>query len=153
VQSSGYLLGSHSIDNRMGNIMVSDDKQYEFVSEQIRFHVNKIYDSFKLFIQLFSAIVGGSVWLGLQDNSPRFVVVSDVLVGLIAVVCLVTVFENNQAWRGYRKAQSRLGGKDESGQDKIKGPSIWVSSLIEMVMALAIIVAVGLFCRYNPFTI
>jgi hypothetical protein len=31
--------------------MVSIDNEYKFVSEQVRFHVDKIFEAFKIFIQ------------------------------------------------------------------------------------------------------
>jgi hypothetical protein len=37
--------------------MVSDEKQYEFVSGQVRYHNEKIIESFEFFIKMFSAVV------------------------------------------------------------------------------------------------
>ncbi len=137
--------------------MVSVDKEYEFVSAQVRFHIDKIFDSFKLFIQLFSAIVGGSIWLSLQPNmvakAHTYAAISNALVMLIAALCLVMVVEHNRAWRGNRKAQTRLGGKDETGKDRIPPPGSWRSSSTEIAMGLTVVAAVYLFWRYNPFTI
>src|SRR5271168_5191156 len=42
--------------------MVSDDKQFEYVTSQIIKHVERSVDAFKMFAQLSSAIVGGSIW-------------------------------------------------------------------------------------------
>jgi hypothetical protein len=43
--------------------MVTDDKQYEHVSQQVRHHNDRILGSFDLFIRLFSAVVAGAIWL------------------------------------------------------------------------------------------
>src|SRR5258708_1235649 len=101
------------------HLIVPVEKEYEYVSAQVRFHMDKIFDAFKMFIQVFSAIVGGAIWLSLQEAiRPRthmYVVLSDWLVILLAVVSCAIVAENWRAWRSNRHAQSRLGGKDESG--------------------------------------
>ncbi len=41
--------------------MVSKDKEFEYVTSQIIKHVERSVAAFKMFGQLFSAIVGGSV--------------------------------------------------------------------------------------------
>jgi hypothetical protein len=135
--------------------MVSVDKEYEFVSEQIRFHVDKVYESFKLFIQLFSAIVGGSIWLSAQ-GSPKvttYIYLSDFLVFLIAAPSIIMIVEHWRAWRGYRHAQNRLGGKDENGKELIPLPSpilSW-SSATEFAMIGTMIIGTCLFWVWNPF--
>jgi hypothetical protein len=135
--------------------MVSDDKQYEFVSSQVQVYNQRIADAFKLFIQLFSAIVGGSVWLSIQSHiatrSARYERLSDILAVLVAVFCTISVLENLRAWRGYRSAQSRLGGIDEAGKPRIPGPRGFQSSLEEGTMIATMFSAAGLFCYFNPF--
>jgi TRAP-type C4-dicarboxylate transport system permease small subunit len=135
--------------------MVSDDKQYEFVSSQVQVYNQRIADAFKLFIQLFSAIVGGSVWLSIQSHintkSVRFERLSDILVILVAVFCTISILENLRAWRGYREAQSRLGGTDEAGQPRIPGPKDFRNSKEEGTMMATMFLSAGLFCYFNPF--
>lgn len=48
--------------------MVSDEKQYESVSTQVRYLNDKILESFNLYLKLFSGIVGGSIWLSGNYN-------------------------------------------------------------------------------------
>src|SRR5260370_39791110 len=106
--------------NAGASVMVSVDKEYESVSAEVRLHTEKLFESFKLFIQMFSAIVGGSIWLSLQPSiglrAHTYATISSLLVLLIAILCLVMVFQEKRTAMGYRKAQSRLGGKDENGK-------------------------------------
>ena len=47
--------------------MVSKDKEFEYVTSQIIKHVERSVDAFKMFAQLFSAIVGGSILLAIPS--------------------------------------------------------------------------------------
>ena len=65
--------------------MLTDDKQYEHVSLQVRYHNDKIEGSFNPFIRLFSAVVAGAIWLSLQPGVARraaqYALLSNLLVG------------------------------------------------------------------------
>jgi hypothetical protein len=144
------------VDEQSG-ATVSVDKEYEFVSRAVHFHTEKIYDTFKLFIQLSSAIVGGSIALSFQPNisakTPIFATLSNTLAVLLVTVCCIIVIDNHRAWIGFRRAQSRLGGKDDGGKDRIPGPRPWRSVTSEAAMVIVMIVAAVLFCIFNPFKI
>jgi hypothetical protein len=138
--------------------MVTDDKQYEFVSKQVRYHNEKIIGAFKLFIQLFSAIIGGTIWLSLQPHitatrALSYAHISDILVTVLALFSSLWVFENLRAWHGYRGAQHRLGGLDAHGKPKIPAPRLLRASVSEAAMILIIAAATFLFWRFNPFTL
>lgn len=138
--------------------MVTDDKQYEFVSGQVRYHNDKIIESLNLFLKLFSAIVGGSIWLSLQPGitptkMTAYIGVSDVLVIALAAFSSLLIFENLRAWRGYRNAQHRLGGIDQEGNPNIPAPRIIRASVSEGAMILTMVSAACLFWRFNPFTL
>ena len=133
--------------------MVSDDKQYEHVSQQVRHHNDRILGSFDLFIRLFSAVVGGAIWLSLQAGAARrgsyYALLSDLLVGLITVMSILMVLENLRAWHGYRWAQTRLGEKDESGNYRIPPPKKLRASLIEIGMVACMLCSALLFLLFN----
>jgi hypothetical protein len=137
---------------------VSIDKEYEFVSSQVQEYNRRIADAFKLFVQLFSLIVGGSVWLSIQNQntlskSGGYARLSDILVVLVAVYCAFSIWENLRAWRGYRFAQSRLGGLDEKGNPRIPPPQTFKAASEEAGMMITILIAAVLFCFFNPFAI
>jgi TRAP-type C4-dicarboxylate transport system permease small subunit len=138
--------------------MVSVDEEYKFVSEQTRYHNEKIIEALNLFIRLFSAIVGGSIWLSTQAHIPdakipSLVWLSDTTVILLTGLCCILVYENLRAWHGYRRAQSRLGSIDESGIPRIPPPRRLHASRTETAMIGFMILAAILFCRFNPFTL
>ena len=71
--------------------MISDEKQFEFVSAQISFFGQRQLDVFKLFLQLFSAIVGGSIWISLNKeildaNKAKLAWLSIISVWLILLI-------------------------------------------------------------------
>jgi hypothetical protein len=92
--------------------MVSEDKEFEYVTSQIVKHVERSVDAFKMFTQLFSAIVGGSIWLSTQHVSPAaaktYSNLSVCLVVLVTIIASLIIWENYRVWRGFRAAQSRL---------------------------------------------
>jgi hypothetical protein len=130
--------------------VVSDEKQYEFVSEQVRYHNEKIIESFNFFIQLFSAVVGGCIWLSIQKDQnakfPSYQTLSNAIVVIVAIVAVIRIAENLRAWHGYRSAQCRL-------EPSIPKPRPLRASAVEMIMILGIVVAAGLFYIFNPFAL
>jgi hypothetical protein len=140
--------------------MVSIDKEYEFVSSQVQEYNRRVADAFKLFVQLFSLIVGGSVWLSISIQSQPAAVksasyarLSNILAVLVAVYCAFSVVENLRAWRGYRLAQCRLGGLDEKGNFRIPPPKVFKAASEEVAMIVTMSAATILFCYFNPFLI
>jgi hypothetical protein len=63
------------------------------------------------------------------------------------------IVENLRAWVGYRKAQVRLGGKDDEGTDLIPTPRPFRASLEEGSIKIAMLLAAVGFCVFNPFLI
>jgi hypothetical protein len=128
--------------------MVSEEKQYEFVSEQVRYFNEKIIESFNFFIKVFSAVAGGSIWLSMQkDYAGKFssyLTLSNSIVVLITVIAVIRVIENLRAWHGYRNAQCRL-------DFRIPTPRPFRASVLEALMVVGMITAAVLFWVYNPF--
>src|SRR5580704_7936260 len=109
-------------------------------------------DAFKLFIGLYSAIVGGAIWLSTQvaEPKPRYAWLADVVVLLVTFVASILVFEAKRGWLGYRKRQSELAGKDEVGRDRIKYPTLWPTALTEGAMVAGMLGACAVFVSFNP---
>jgi hypothetical protein len=128
--------------------MVSEDKEFEYVTSQIVKHVERSVDAFKMFAQLFSAIVGGSIWLSTQPNisSEALKTYSNLSIGLVCVVTLIASFiilENYRTWRGFRQAQSKL--MPHVPQPKRR------AEMTGRVMIFCMITGCGLFWWFNPF--
>jgi hypothetical protein len=129
--------------------MVSEDREFEDVTSQIIKHIERSVDAFKLFLQLFSVIVGGAIWLSIQQNvhNPKtYAFLSDVVVGLVTFITGLMIYENYRGWRGFRNAQS------ERLTPHVPRPT-WRAQCIGWVMTLLMVAASALFCWYNPFTL
>jgi hypothetical protein len=137
--------------------MIPDEKQYEFLTSQIAARDQKAVDTyFKLFLQFFSAIVGGSIWLSLQkgiksEDRLIYVTLSDVLVAILAVVSVALVVENFRAWWGYRRALSRLVGKTDAGENIVPLPKVFPAAIMETIVGCAMLIACASFLWFNPF--
>lgn len=103
--------------------MISDEKIFDFVAMRANQTSNDTDTGLKLFFPMYSAILGGSIWLTdkLEDSVPaKYKYLSDVLVILLTVVCCYIGLDNLRAWWGYRKQLSEL-TKDSSHQ--LAGPT------------------------------
>lgn len=131
---------------------VSKDEEYKYVTSQIIKHIERSVDAFKLFAQLLSAIVGGSVWLRLQIRGadvhllPTLGCLADILVFLIALICGVMIWDNYRAWYGFRTAQSDL-------VPHVKMPNKKKSETSKWTMIACMLLAFVLFSWFNPFTL
>jgi hypothetical protein len=104
-----------------------------------------------MFLQLFSAIVGGSIWLSLQPSikpSARlaYAFLSDMAVTITTFVVVVMVVDNLRSWRRYRISISEMG----TGVGFTR-PNLFPSALSETAMLIGILAACGSFWLYNPF--
>jgi hypothetical protein len=131
---------------------LSVDKHCEMLTAHIRDRSAAITEGFKLFIQMFSAVVGGALLLRLQypKIAPCFALLADALTGLIFVMGVVIILENVRSWYEYRKVLSDVAGNDESGKRIIPGPLPWKAVRIETVMITVMIIAWLAFCWFNP---
>jgi len=135
--------------------MISDEKQFEFVSAQISFFGQRQLDVFKLFLQLFSAIVGGSIWISLNKeildaNKAKLAWLSIILVWLILFIISVFAGENLRSWHGYRKASARLDDDNPNQEHRIPPPRWWPRMMWEIVAISGMAVAALLFSIFNP---
>ncbi|MBR1227196.1 MULTISPECIES: hypothetical protein [unclassified Bradyrhizobium] len=140
--------------------MVSEDKHYEFLTKQIADRSQKIYESFNQFIRLFSAVVGGTIWISLQadaskrgGNSQIYETFSNFLVIAIAVMSALIIIENVRSWKGYRQALVKMGANDVASPVYIPAPLRYRSSIIEIGMICSMFLATILFCIFNPLAL
>jgi hypothetical protein len=135
--------------------MINAEKQYEYVCEQINARNQYIMEYFKTFLQLFSGIVGGSIWLSLTHqishlSRGKLAILSTVLAVLVALVTIIIILANLRSWRGHRLAQARLDA-DNPEPWRIQPPRVLRSSVAEGAMMAAMVIAVIVFGVFNPF--
>jgi hypothetical protein len=144
-----------------GAIMLSVDKHCEILTGHIRDRVSAMTDAFKLYVQMFSAIVGGAVVLKLQYKNEvpaSFIWLSDALVFLILLTCAVIIIENMRSWYSYRERLSNFAGKSKRGKRKNKKSKLELvvptpevrNLMVQFVMLGVMTVACGAFFIFNP---
>ena len=133
--------------------MISDEKQYDFITKRINDQANQTFDGIKFFVPTFTAIIGGAIWLRLQPHwvaSATYVLLSDILVALLTVVCVGMVADNLRAWHGYRERLSDLTADTRFPAPR---PNLRRSAMIEALLCVVMIVAFALFCFFNPLRV
>ena len=136
--------------------MLSDDKHCEMLSANIRDRTDKILDGFKLYIQLFSAIVGGCVALRLNRESEipdSFKFLADGLVALNLLTGLIIIGQNMVSWYHMRVRLTEIAGTDISGNSIIPAPKFLSANRIEFVMLAVMLASTGGFILWNPLTL
>jgi hypothetical protein len=136
--------------------MLSPEKHCEMLSADARHRSAAMIDGFKLFIQLYLAIVGGSLILRLQYEAqvPASVVgASNAMVALLAIASLALVIDSFRSWYGHRARLSEVAGRDQSGKLVIPEPNLRKSSGSFIVMVVLIVAASILFWMFNPLRI
>ena len=131
--------------------MVSEDKQYEFITNRIGDLSNATEDGLKLFIPMYSAILGGSIWLRFQIKEavpPHYTYLSNGLVCLLTIVCIYIVADNLRAWRGYHKDLAKL---TKTAPNPSEVPPLFPSAFIEIVLCAAMTGACVVYIIWNPF--
>jgi hypothetical protein len=134
----------------MGANMIDDNRRYEFVTTQIRYHNEKMIEAFNRLIQLFTAIVGGSIWLSLQPRPAGvplrdYSTISDTLVLALAAISALNIINDLLAWFGFRQTESSL-----VGHNKLPPPHVIRSCWMEYLMLIGMLAATVAFWRFNP---
>ena len=130
--------------------MIDPELRYGFITSQLTYSNEKIVEAFNRFIQLFAAIVGGSIWLRIQPTAKGirlgdYAPISDVLVLVVTSVSAAIVVNETLAWWGYRVAECSLVGR------QLAQPHWWKSCWAEYLMLLSMAAACGAFWTFNPF--
>jgi hypothetical protein len=132
--------------------MISDEELYKTLCDMLAERNRNALDAFKLFISLYSAIVGGAIWLSTQATKMpvSYGRLSTGVVILVTFVAIVLVIEAKRGWWGYRKAQSELVGKNDQGKYRIPPPKLFPTVITEGAMVIAMAVAGFGFYWFNP---
>ena len=133
--------------------MLSTDTHCEMLVAQIRDKNVSIYDGFKLFVQLFAAIVGGSVVLRLQYGPamlPYFANLSEALVVLIFATSTVIILENLRSLHQYKIRLSNVAGMDKAGLRVVPLPRTFAAHKVEVFMFGVMLLAMMMFHMFNP---
>lgn len=135
--------------------MLTTDKHCEMLSADARDEAAEMVGGFRLFVQLYSAIVGGAVFFGLQLSdqvTASLVLLSDVFVTLITVASMLLVGDGFRAWWRHRKELSEVAGKDAAGNSIIPGPNPR-QGITFIVMLATMAIALILFWMFNPLRV
>jgi hypothetical protein len=136
--------------------MLSNEEHCKLLTLQLLERLKYIMDGFKLFIQVFTALVGGAVAVRLQygeKTPPSFARLGDALAIIIFIATAALILENLRAWYGYRNALSAFAGLNETNRHIIPRPRAWWTARIEIIMILVMIAATCVFLVFNTLRI
>jgi len=126
--------------------MIDTVERYKFVTSQLQYFNDKIIESFKLYIQLVTAISGGYLWLKTQSQTADTLtwarVAAPALMIFVGLTIILLIIVNLSSWWGYRKAESNLLG------GVVPTPVFPKSARQELVMIVVIITTSGLGAWY-----
>ena len=125
-------------------------EHFKHLCEQTRYFYDKFTESFSQFIQSFSLLIGGCIYVlatkELQGvNHNALILLSDAIVALLVAGTLIRMLGHMVAWWGYRKMQHKI-------YLDVPAPSGWRSCWLELGMAKIVAVAGVAFCYFNPFS-
>jgi hypothetical protein len=133
--------------------ILSTDKHCELLSANIRDCNARITDGFKLFVQMFTGIVGASIWLRLQHQGvleqSTFAWLADGAAFVVVATCIVIIIDNLRSWYQYRGRLTDVSG----GVTIVPLPDLRKSAKIEAAMLTVMVAAFILFCIFNPLSI
>jgi hypothetical protein len=136
--------------------MLTAEKHCEMLSANTRDRAASIVNGFRLFVQLYSAIIGGAIVLRLQHGdqiAASFVRLSEFLLILITIASCLMVGDAFRAWLGQRKKLSEVAGKDAAGKDIIQKPNLMRQSMTIVTMFAVMAISLILFLVFNPLRI
>ena len=136
--------------------MLSVDAEYAHVSAITKYKSDLIHGAFDQFIKIFTAIVGGSIWLSRQSDvlgvsRENYQVLSNATVAVLVIYGVVSVFDDFRSWWGYRVRLTEI-GRHGSVDPQISPPKVWPAVLKPTAMAFAMVTALYFFVEFNPFS-
>lgn len=129
--------------------------RYTQAWSQLSFHQAGTRASFTVFIQLATAIVGGSIWLCTQRKWPATVAhdlarLSNILLIGVAALAIVKIGSHMRGWWRWRNFIAKLHVEDFGLVDG--GPR--KSALgFDIALIVAIVLLIAGFALYNPFVV
>lgn len=136
--------------------MKIEEQRYAQVWAQLVFHQTGTRTSFNSFVQLATAVIGGSIWLSLQDglqtsSARQFGTLTNILMVAIALLACVQIGTHMRAWWKMRGFVVDL--HDHHALPLAGSKPHWRSQIFDYAMLSAVaLVAIG-FCFFNPFDI
>ena len=130
--------------------MVSNEKLFDYFVSRSTQTANDTGWGFKLFLPIYSAILGGSIWLSIQLTEtipPSYKYVSDTLIILLTLVCAYADLDNLRAWYINRKSLAQMTAKADH---PIPMPKISLMT-IDVLLCVGMLVACAMFVWFNPF--
>ncbi len=127
-------------------LIVPPDKQYEYLTAQLRYLDDKIFRSFSAFITLATAIIGGIFYLALTPNNlsdPRLALASDMVFIGVALGSILLISNNLRSWKEHRDILSER-------YQNIKNVTGVVWCLSEVVACIGIWLSIVGFILVNP---
>jgi hypothetical protein len=125
-----------------------ETEHFKYLCEMTRHFNDKVIESFVFYVQTLALIIGGSIWLAIQnvkqDHIQAFRYLSDGTVWLLTFITLARISENVRSWNGYRTAQNQV-------LPSVPLPKTVRASITEGAMMLGVLAAAILFSAYNPF--
>ena len=99
------------------------------------------------------AFAGASIWLRLQNQTvleqTTFAWLANGTAFVVVVTCGVIIGDNLRSWYQYRERLSEVAG----GVAIVPLPNLWTAARIEAVMGTVMVVALILFCVFNPLSV
>jgi hypothetical protein len=136
------------------SIPLSNEKHCEMLAANARVAGDAMRDGFKLFVQLFSAIVGGAIALRLTSSvDPKLLAavapLAEGLVVFVGVVSAGLILDSFRSLRRQRRRLTEVGGKKPNGEDVVK-PLDFQSWITITIMEIVIVVSILAFWQWNP---
>ncbi len=128
------------------------DAHCAMLTDHIRDKNAQMMDGFKHFVQLYAAILGGSVAIRLQygaDQTASYANSANLLVSLVALVSCLVVFENYRSWTAFRRKLSVVAGDDVNGKAIVPMPKSR-AGWVHIALFTTMIIATVAFWILNP---
>jgi hypothetical protein len=123
--------------------MISELERYKRVCSQLDTLCKRMDDTFRLFVQLSVAVVGGFIWLKMQPNAStvaHLALIARWIIPILAIFTIGQIIADWRAWFGYREAEAALLKRPDLR------PTCLGSAKLEMFrVILATLVGIGAF--------
>ena len=135
--------------------MSIEEEHYKFITTQIIRRDHLAIEYLKTYVQFFTAIVAGSVWLRTHAEHPiklylkKYTFLSNAMVLIAAALTIVLVFNNLRSWYGYRQAQAVIA--TDSNKFFVPTPKRSTIYYMESVVVISVVLSSIAFVYANPF--
>ncbi|QQO20104.1 hypothetical protein JJB98_09355 [Bradyrhizobium diazoefficiens] len=107
-------------------------EHYKRVCSMLDAFMKRMEDTFRFFVQVSTAVIGGFIWLKMQPDSAKVAYLLEIARYIIPALGVATIAEMVNClfrWYGYRKAEHRL-------NPRAPAPSIWMMGHVELIRIL-----------------